>query len=63
MTSKLNFALLLAGTALTTPLQAQVITQAPPATAPELVEEIVVVGTQICSRITQALPVTVLVRL
>lgn len=62
MTGHLNIALLLAGTALVAPAQAQVITQqpGPAASAPEPVAEIVVVGTQIRGRITQALPVTVL---
>lgn len=58
MTRQLNMALLLAGTALVAPAQGQVVTQTAAAEAP--VEEIVVVGTQIRGRITQALPVTVL---
>jgi len=59
--SKHHLALLLAGTALVAPAQAQIVTQQTSDAADAAADkEIVVVGSQIRGRITQALPVTVL---
>jgi iron complex outermembrane receptor protein len=60
MTIKLPIALLLAGTALVAPARAQTAATAATAAEPEAAPEIIVVGSQIRGKVTQALPVTVL---
>ena len=64
MRVELTIAMLLAGTALAAPAYAQTAPQppAPPTeeATPEAAPEVVVVGSQIRGKVTQALPVTVI---
>ncbi len=60
MRVELTIAMLLAGTALAAPAYAQTALQPPAPPAEEATPEVVVVGSQIRGKVTQALPVTVI---